>query len=333
MRNRLLATAGLAGASLGSVLMADVLDRRRIEADPLWEPLQTAPEGETLTVEGAGGVSLHVETYGPRDAPPIVLVHGWMCSAKFWRLQVHDLAKDHHVVAYDLRGHGESGTPKDGDWSLDRLADDLEAVLVAAVGDERPALLAGHSLGAMTIAAWAGRYNDSVGPRASAAALLNTGLGDLISESLLVKTPDVMSSSRQMIGSAVLGVGVPLPPRPDPVTHRAVRYIALSPSAGPAAVRFSEQMVLSCHPRVRAGCGRELSRLDLLDRIEHLNVPTLVIAGERDRLTPPAHAHRLAEALPYSRGVLELEGSGHMGPLERPAEISQALRELASLQA
>jgi len=328
LRRRLIATAGLAGAGLGSMLMAGTLDRRRIEADPLWAELQRVPRGESMTVEGTGGTPLHAEVYGPADAPPVVLVHGWTCSLRFWRLQVHDLAADHRVVAYDLRGHGDSGAPTDRDWSLDTLAADLEAVLVACVGDDRPALLAGHSLGAMTIAAWAGRYNDSVGPRAKAAALINTGLGDLISESLLLKTPERLSAGRQLIGAAVLGAGVPLPKRPDPISHRAVRAIALSPSASAAAVRYSEEMVLSCDHRVRAGCGRELSRLDLVHTVEHLNAPTLVIAGTRDRLTPPAHAHKLAEALPQSRGVLELEGSGHMGPLERPVEVSAALRQL-----
>jgi pimeloyl-ACP methyl ester carboxylesterase len=318
------------GATVGSALIADVVDRRRIAADPMWERLQTPPPVQTRTVRGAGDTPLHVELAGPADAPPVVLVHGWTCSTRFWRLQVHDLAQDHRVVAFDLRGHGASGAPADGDWSLDTLADDLEAVLVAAVGDEQPALLAGHSLGAMTIASWAGRYNDSVGPRASAVAMINTGLGDLISESLLMRMPEPLSFGRQAIGAALLGAGLPLPPRPDPVSHRAVRAIALSRSAGPAAVRFTEEMVFSCHPRVRAGCGRELSRLDLLHTVEHLNAPTLVIAGTRDLLTPPAHAHRLADALPDSRGVLELEGSGHMGPLERPYEVNAALRALAA---
>lgn len=329
MRRHLVTATGLAGAGLASALMADVLDRRRVEADPLWERLQTPPEGETVIVEGEGGAPIHAEVYGPADAPPVVLVHGWVCAKRFWRLQVHDLMADHRVVAFDLRGHGDSGAPKDGDWSLDTLAADLEAVLVACVGDERPALLAGHSLGAMTIAAWAGRFNDSVGPRAKAAAMINTGLGDLIQESLLVKLPGPLNAGRQMIGAAVLGAGVPLPKRPDPVSHRAVRAIALSPSAPPAAVRFSEQMVLGTHHRVRAGCGRELSRLDLLHTVEHLNAPTLVIAGTRDLLTPPAHAHKLAAALPQSRGVLELEGSGHMSPLERPDEVTAALRQLS----
>ncbi len=317
-----------AGALLGSALVADVVDRRRIAADPLWERLQTAPRGEARTVEGAGGTPLHVELYGPADAPPVVLVHGWTCSLRFWRLQVHDLMRDHRVVAFDLRGHGDSGTPADGDWTLDGLAEDLEKVLVACVGDDQPALLAGHSLGAMTIASWAWRFNDSVGPRARAVALINTGLGDLISEALLLRMPGPLNAPRQAIGAAMLGAGLPLPPRPDPISHRAVRAIALSRSASPAAVRFSEQMVLSTHPRVRAGCGRELSRMDLLHTAEHLNAPTLVIAGTRDVLTPPAHAHRLEEALPQSRGVLELEGSGHMGPLERPDEVNRALRQL-----
>jgi pimeloyl-ACP methyl ester carboxylesterase len=318
-----------AGTVLASALVADVIDRRRVAADPLWERLRTSPPGgETRTVEGAGGTPLHAELYGPEDATPIVLVHGWTCSTRFWRLQIADLAADHRVVAFDLRGHGLSGAPADGDWSLDTLADDLERVLVACVGDERPAVLAGHSLGAMTIAAWAGRYNDAVGPRAKAVALINTGLGDLISEALLLRLPGPLGAGRQAIGAAMLAANVPLPNVPTPVTHRAVRAVALSRAAGPGAVRATEEMFLRCHPRVRSGCGRELSRLDLLHTVEHLNAPTLVIAGTRDLLTPPAHAHRLAEALPDSRGVLELE-TGHMGPLERPAEVSAALRQLA----
>jgi pimeloyl-ACP methyl ester carboxylesterase len=328
VRRSLLATAGLAGSTLASVLLADAVDRRRIKADPLWARLQEPPAGTERSVMGAGGTPLHVETYGPQDAPPVVLIHGWVCSVRFWRLQVQTLMADHHVIAYDARGHGRSSTPHDGDWSLDTLADDLEAVLDATLGDDRPALLAGHSLGAMTIAAWAGRHATAVEKRTTAVAMINTGLGDLISESLLIRTPDAFGRARQLIGSAVLGVGAPLPPRPDPIVHRAVRHIALSPSASPAAVRFSEEMILSTKPRVRAGSGRELSRMNLLDRVEHLTCPTLVVCGGRDLLTPPAHAHRLSEALPHCVGVLELEGAGHMGPLERDAEVSAALRDL-----
>ena len=322
MRRRLITSAGLAGVAF---VGADARDRRAIAADPLWERLQNPLSGQTRTVLGAGGTPLHVELYGDPDAPPVVLIHGWTCSARFWRLQVQDLATDHRVIAYDLRGHGRSGSPADGNWSLDTFGADLEAVLEACV--DGPALLAGHSLGAMTIAAWAGDHD--VRGRARAAALVNTGLGDLISESLLLRTPDRFGSVRQAIGSVALGAGVPLPPRPDPVSHRAVRAIALSKFAGPAAVRYSEQMTLRCKPGVRSGCGRELSKMDLVDNVRHLTVPTAVLYGSHDLLTPRAHALRLAEALPDCEAAVELPESGHMGPLERPDEVTAALRALA----
>lgn len=323
MRRRVLGTAGLAGVAFAG---ADARDRRRIAADPLHARLEHAPEAEVRTVAGAGGTPLHVELYGPADAPPVVLIHGWVCATRFWRLQIQDLAPDHRVIAYDLRGHGQSGAPKDGRWSLDTFGDDLEAVLDACV--DGPALLAGHSLGAMTIAAWAGDHD--VPARARAAALINTGLGDLITESLLLKSPRAFDAARDRIGRMALGAGIPLPPRPDPITHRAVRYIALSKFAGPAAVRYSEQMVLGTHPRVRAGCGRELSKLDLLDNVRHLTVPTAVLYGSDDLLTPKAHALRLADALPDCEAAVELPEAGHMGPLERPDEVTAALRAIGA---
>jgi pimeloyl-ACP methyl ester carboxylesterase len=254
MRRSLLAAAGLAGATIASTVMADALDRRRIKDDPLWQRLEAAPRGEQRTVTGAGGTPLNVELYGPRGAPPIVLIHGWVCALRFWRLQVQDLAADHRVVAYDVRGHGASGAPADGDWSLDTLADDLDCILDACV--EQPAVLGGHSLGAMTIAAWAGRHAGDIPEQAKAAVIINTGLGDLISESLLLRTPQGFTRVRQTIGGAALGASVPLPHRPDPISHRLVRAVALSPAASPGAVRFSEDMVLHCPRGVRAGCGR-----------------------------------------------------------------------------
>jgi pimeloyl-ACP methyl ester carboxylesterase len=160
--------------------------------------------------------------------------------------------------------------------------------------------------------------------------MINTGLGDVIQESLLLRMPDRLNPVRQAAGSVLLGAAAPLPQRPDPVSHRAVRAIALCSKAAPAAVRFSEEMVLRTKPRVRAACGREMARMDLLHAVEHLTVPTLVVHGDRDLLTPAPHAQRLAEALPQCVGNLELRDCGHMGPLERADEVTAALRSLTS---
>jgi pimeloyl-ACP methyl ester carboxylesterase len=69
--------------------------------------------------------------------------------------------------------------------------------------------------------------------------------------------------------------------------------------------------------------------MELHHALDRLTVPTLVMAGEVDRLTPPSHAHRMAARLPDLTDLIILPATGHMGPLERPAEYSAALRALA----
>jgi len=65
--------------------------------------------------------------------------------------------------------------------------------------------------------------------------------------------------------------------------------------------------------------------MDLSEAVASLTIPTLVVAGSADRLTPPTHARRIADALPDLADLIELPDSGHMSPLERPAELSAAL--------
>jgi pimeloyl-ACP methyl ester carboxylesterase len=109
-----------------------------------------------------------------------------------------------------------------------------------------------------------------------------------------------------------------------------IRYVAFGPTAGPAQVAFYEQMLRQCPPDVCAGAAAAMSNMDLLDALSRLTLPTLVLAGSNDRLTPPAHARRIAAALPGPADVVELPLTGHMAPLERPAEVNYFIRDLAA---
>jgi pimeloyl-ACP methyl ester carboxylesterase len=177
----------------------------------------------------------------------------------------------------------------------------------------------------MSIVAWAGAHDVAV--HADAAALVNTGLGDLVAGSLLFgELARWMNHPR--LSRAVLGFGAPLVPFSSPVSQALIRYAAFGPSATDGDVAFYERMLIDCPADVRAACGVALSDLDLWSAVAGLTVPTLVVAGDRDRLTPPEHGRRIAEALPHPAGLIVLEQTGHMSPLERPGELAEALDEL-----
>ena len=155
---RLAAAAAGAGAIGGAAWLAARARHTREQLGPLAPGL---PEGRASTVESADGTAIHVEEYGPAEGPPLVLVHAWMCSLELWHRQIEALAGEARIIAFDLRGHGRSGFAADEDYSIERFADDLDAVLADRLADSEQAVLAGHSMGAMTIAAWAHGHPES----------------------------------------------------------------------------------------------------------------------------------------------------------------------------
>ncbi|MFG2824181.1 alpha/beta fold hydrolase [Kitasatospora sp. NPDC048365] len=139
-------------------------------------------------LRSAAGTRLHVETFGPQDAPTVVLVHGWACSIEFWAPVVERLARDHRVVAYDQRGHGRSeAAPNAAGCSTGALADDLVTVLGATVPAGQRAVIAGHSMGGMTLMAAAGR--PELREKAAALLLASTGSGNLAAEARVLPVP------------------------------------------------------------------------------------------------------------------------------------------------
>jgi len=321
--------AAVAAAGLGAGLAAQRRFMRRIADDPEQRFLAEPPTGRALEIRSDDGTLLHAELFGPEDGATVVLAHGWTESLQFWTYQIRDLSeRGLRVVAYDLRGHGDSEPAANDDYSIARFGEDLEAVLSATVPEGARAVIAGHSLGAMAIAAWAERYE--VRRRVGAAALIDTGVGDLIAEQLLVPVPSIARAINRTVAlRGFLGNRAPLPRFSTPLTAALIRYVAFGPAASPAQVAFFERMLISCPPDVRAKVGIALSEIELLDALPRLDVPTIVITGADDRLTPPAHAERIAAMLPSLERLTILEDTGHMAPLERPETVTRALLELA----
>jgi pimeloyl-ACP methyl ester carboxylesterase len=318
-----IAAAGAAGAAVQRRHM------RRIATDPEQSVLSSPPTGRPLAVPSADGTVLHAEVFGAEHGATVVLAHGWTEMLSYWTYEIGELAgKGFRIVAYDLRGHGHSDPAVDGDYAMVRFGEDLEAVLEACVPDGHRAVVAGHSLGAMSIAAWAEHHD--VRGRVGAAALLNTGVGDLVAQQLLFPVPAFAQAVNKTVAvHGFLGTRAPLPHVSTPASHAAIRYIAFGHDASPAQVAFYERMLWACPPDARAAIGIAMSEMDLHHALSHLTVPTVVIAGADDRLTPPAHAQKIAQMLPELAGLVVLPGTGHMAPLERATEVSRAIAELA----
>jgi len=323
-----------AGAAAAGLLGAGVLAQRRfkhkIAQDPERAVLGSPPKGRPIEVRSADGTMLHAEQFGEEDAPTLVLAHGWTENLSYWTYQIRALSRRGlRIVAYDLRGHGESDPAASGDYAIARFGEDLEAVLALCVPDGRRAMVVGHSLGAMAIAAWAEHHD--VEQRADAAALINTGVGDLIAEQLLVPVPAVAQAlNRTVAVHGFLGSRAPLPRFSTPLTAAAIRYVAFGPAATPAQIAFYERMLIASPPDARANVGIALSEVELYDALPRLTVPSIVIAGASDRLTPPSHARRIAEMLPRLEGLTVLPDTGHMAPLERHQEVTELLAQLAA---
>ncbi|WP_328317954.1 alpha/beta fold hydrolase [Streptomyces sp. NBC_00388] len=278
-----------------------------------------------LTAVSADGARIHAEVHGPEGAPAVVLSHGWTCSTLFWAAQIDALAPDHRVVVYDQRGHGRTHVADPRGYTTDLLADDLEAVLAATLAPGERAVLGGHSMGGMTMMAAAGR--PGFREHAAAVLLCSTGSSRLIAESTVL--PLRAGRLRTRLTGAVLGARAPLGPV-TPVSRRILKYATMGPGSAPDRVAECARIVHACPRAARVGWSHVLAGLDLGAGVRELTVPTAVIAGTADRLTPVVHARELAAALPDCHGLTELVGVGHMTPVEAPGEVSTLLRELAA---
>ena len=299
-----------------------------------YPPVDTMATGRVVEVRSPDGTRLHTEVFGPDDGYPIVLAHGITCEIRVWANQINDLAGDYRVITYDHRGHGRSGVPKRrGNYGLDFLAADLDAVLAATLATGERAVLAGHSMGGIAITSWSQRYPGRVAQCADAVALINTTTGDLLRDVQFVPVPRPLSGTRvRAAGTLLKQLGAaPLVPGSAQQSRRLVAALAVGRDADPAIADFVFELFAKTPPAGRGGWARAL--VDSLGpkhiSLKNLRVPTLVIGSRNDRLLPIKASRRIAADAPHLAAFVELPG-GHCAILERPGEVNHHLRNLVS---
>jgi pimeloyl-ACP methyl ester carboxylesterase len=252
------------------------------------------------------GTTLNYQEQGA--GTPLVLLHGFPLDSRIWREQVVALSDRFRVIAPDLRGFGQS---KSNDaFTMESLADDVHALL-ADLG-ALPAIVGGLSMGGYVMLAYAKKYPTDL----RGLMLIDTKAeGD---------TPEGKEGRQKMI---------------DLVRAQGAKAVAdqmmpkmLAPDADksrPQVKRELDAIMQSQTPlTIEHALSAMRDRPDSVSDLPSIAVPTVVIVGEHDAITPPAGAEKMSRAIPHATYVV-VRGAGHMSPMEQPQQLNDAIRRLA----
>lgn len=286
---------------------------------PRVDPLTLPIDGRAQKVVSADGTRIHVTVYGADDAPAIVLIHGFSQQSRTWAYQVRDLAEEFRVVVYDQRGHGHSSWAET--YAITALGEDLQAVLDATLHPGERAVIAGHSMGGITIMTWAHQYGVE---RAAAAVLVNTAASEIGQHFAVLGVPQPLHRYSNYVVRRRLMTIIQTRAR------RALRFLAFGTVAHPEHLEAVQQMLREASHRTLREFISALLAMNLTEVVPALTCPTVIVAGGRDRLLPPVHNARIAERLPNLEKLTMISTSGHMGPWEARGAVSSALRDAAA---
>ncbi|MGP3958459.1 alpha/beta fold hydrolase [Nonomuraea sp. 3N208] len=334
---------GIAGALVGAAsagVAAAALAKRyavgRIRLRPDTEASEPFGElrGRERTLVTSDGVALHVEIDGPDDAPlTVVLCHGYCLSLESWHYQRKDLRENYRIVLWDQRSHGRSQRAGADDSTIDRLGEDLAEVIEEFVPG--PCVLVGHSMGGMTIMALADRRPELFGEKIRAVSLISTSAGKLAE--LTLGLPAMVSKVVHKVAPSTVSMLGKRGALVDRTRHAGsdiafliTRYMGFgdSKNISPTVVDFAESMIRATPTEVFADFYPALMNHDKLSALHVLDpVPTAIMVGDRDWLTPTDHSKAMAAALPKAQ-LTEVPDTSHLIQLERPGVVNDALRDL-----
>lgn len=304
------------------------------------DPVDTVPDDVMLRLPD--GVVLHVELHGCRDTvaeTTVVLLHGWTLDRRLWHSQIADLparlggAKRVRILAVDLRGHGASSQASARSATMPQLADDLAVVMRELVEPGR-AVVVGHSLGGMALVEYAHRYPAEFVASVTGVIMINSSAeGALHTRYGLQPVLAAAVRAAELGGTGVLArIGLGRPHRHlMPALSPIVRWLVFGSDVRQADIRLVTQMVGVASLRSIGAFRPAIEHQRRLGALGVMrDIPVIVMAGGRDRLTPLACGESIAAALPHA--VLRvIDDAGHLLPLEHPEQVTDAIVDVCLL--
>lgn len=263
--------------------------------------------------ENSGTIDLHYEDHG--TGTPVVLIHGYPLSSRSWEKQLPDLlAAGHRVIAYDRRGFGMSSHPVSG-YDYDTFAQDLN-MLVARLA-LRDFSLVGFSMGGGEVVRYLGKYG-SEGVRK---AVVISGIPPY-----LLKTPDNPEGVDKSVFSGLETVA-----RKDRYAFFTEFFrnfynadVLLGKRVSEEAIRASWNIAAGSSPVAAVECIRTW-QTDFRKDLEKIDVPTLVIHGDADRIVPLSASGKRTASLVRGGRLVVVEGGPHCITWTHPEIVNPEL--------
>lgn len=248
-----------------------------------------------------GDIDIFYKIEGPTHAPVVMLCHGILTDQSIWDQATVELSKSFRVLRYDLRGHGNSQT-SNAPYTMSQLADD--AVALADALKLHKFHFIGTSLGGM--------IGQQLGAR----------FGDRLLSLTLSNTTAVQPSPIAWIERIEIAKTAGLLPLVEPTVQRWLtqEFIATEP---PELAKL-RQLIKETSVDGFIGCATAVRDLSQAHLLEHIQIPTLVIAGESDTTTPLDEAQRIIEGIKSAR-LVELPAA-HQAAVECPQAFVSAWR-------
>jgi pimeloyl-ACP methyl ester carboxylesterase len=291
-------------------------------------------EASRSQLDRPDGCQLHVECYGREDAPPIILTHGWGANSTEWNYLKRELADEFRLIVWDLPGLGRSTRPTNRDYSMENLSRHLEAVLGLA-GDQ-PALLLGHSIGGMITLTFCRIFPQALRDRVRAIALVQTTYTNPVRTTNMAELLTVL---QRPVIVPLLHLTIWLSPLiwlSNLLAYLNGSAILSTKSSGFAGTETWEELdfvarfQLQASPAVMARGMLGMLRYDATAVLKGINVPALIVAGDRDSVCKPEASDRMHRDIPGAT-LTHLAPAKHMGLIEHHTRFAKIVKTFSSL--
>ena len=299
---------------------------RRSGAD---EP-KTLRTGTVKRLQRPDGSEIQVEFYGPEDGQPIIMSHGWGPNSTVWYYAKRQLSERFRLILWDLPGLGKSSKPKNNDYSLEKYARDLEAV-VALAGD-KPVILLGHSIGGMITLTFCRLFPEQLRHRVAGLILVDTTYTNPVKTAIF---SGVLRALQKPVLEPLLYLASFLSPILWLMTwlsymngslYISVELSGFTGNETRGQLDFSALLSAKGSPGVLARGSLAMFNFDETATLGNINVPVLVVVGDSDIATVPAASKHIKAELPNAE-LVTLKPGGHMSLMEQNQQFAEAVFE------